>query len=37
MFEDARITPLVRPLKDELVGDIGTVLWVLMGTSAWCC
>jgi predicted permease len=31
-FERARITPLIRPLKQELVGDIGQVLWVLMGT-----
>jgi predicted permease len=26
------ITPLVRPLKQELVGDVGPMLWVLMGT-----
>jgi putative ABC transport system permease protein len=32
MFEDARIGPNVRPLKQDLVGDIGKVLWVLMGT-----
>ena len=32
MFEDARIGPNVRPLKQDLVGDIGNVLWVLMGT-----
>ena len=33
MFEDARIGPnLVRFLKDDLVGDIGSTLWVLMGT-----
>ena len=32
MFEEARITPNVRSLKDDLVGDVGTVLWVLMGT-----
>jgi putative ABC transport system permease protein len=34
MFEDARLVPALRPLKDELVGDIGTVLWILMGTLA---
>ena len=28
----ADTTPLVRPLKDELVGDADTMLWVLMGT-----
>jgi len=31
MFEDARIEPNVRPLKQDVVGDIGSVLWVLMG------
>jgi putative ABC transport system permease protein len=31
MFEDARIGPNVRPLKQEVVGDVGKVLWVLMG------
>ncbi|HEX4165731.1 MAG TPA: ABC transporter permease [Bryobacteraceae bacterium] len=34
MFEHVRLTPKVRPLKDDLIGDIGTVLWVLMGTIA---
>jgi predicted permease len=33
-FEDARLTPHVRPLKADLVGDATTVLWVLMGTIA---
>ena len=32
MFEDARIAPNVRFLKDDLVGDIGKTLWVLMAT-----
>jgi len=32
MFEDARIAPVIRPLKQEVVGDVGSVLWVLMGT-----
>ena len=32
MLEDARIGPNVRPFKTDLVGDIGSVLWVLMGT-----
>jgi putative ABC transport system permease protein len=31
-FEQARLTPSPRLLKDDVVGDIGTVLWVLMGT-----
>ncbi len=26
-----RITPVVRPLKDDLVGDVASMLWVLMG------
>jgi len=28
----ARVTPLVRPLKQELVGNVGDMLLVLMGT-----
>jgi putative ABC transport system permease protein len=32
LFENARLAPNLRPLKQEVVGDIGTVLWVLMGT-----
>ena len=32
MFEEARLTPNVLLLKDDLVGDVRTVLWVLMGT-----
>jgi putative ABC transport system permease protein len=31
-FADARIAPRLRLLKDTLVGDIGKMLWVLMGT-----
>ncbi|HET9179535.1 MAG TPA: ABC transporter permease [Terriglobia bacterium] len=31
MFQDARIGPNVRPLKQDVVGDVGKVLWVLMG------
>ena len=26
-----RITPVVRPLKDDMVGGIAGALWVLMG------
>ena len=36
MFEDAHITPLVRPLKASVIGDIGSVLWVSWGPSASC-
>jgi len=32
LFEDARIAPALRPFKEDLTGDIGTTLWVLMGT-----
>lgn len=32
MFEDARIGPDVHSFKQDLVGDVGSVLWVLMGT-----
>src|ERR1700731_3258526 len=32
LFEDARIGPNVRPLKRDVVGDVGGVLWVLMGS-----
>jgi predicted permease len=34
IFENARLTPLVRSLKDDLVGDVREALWVLMGTIA---
>jgi predicted permease len=32
MFEEAKLTPNLRFLKDDVVGDIGSTLWVLMGT-----
>jgi predicted permease len=32
LFEDARIGPNVRPLKQDVIGDVGNVLWVLMGS-----
>src|SRR5262245_7961141 len=32
MFEDARLTPALQPLKQSVLGDVGKVLWVLMGT-----
>ena len=34
LFEQARIAPNLRPLKQDVVGDIGKVLWVLMGSIA---
>jgi len=32
MFEEARITPSLHPLKDDLVGELRPALWILMGT-----
>jgi predicted permease len=32
LFEKARIAPNLRPLKQDVVGDVGKVLWVLMGS-----
>src|SRR5262245_59544424 len=31
IFEDLRLGPNLRPLKQQVVGDVGKVLWVLMG------
>ena len=32
MFAEAKLAPAARFLKDDLIGDVGKVLWVLMGT-----
>jgi putative ABC transport system permease protein len=32
MFDDVRLGPNVRPLKQDLIGDVQRVLWVLLGT-----
>ena len=32
IFEDARIAPNLRPLKNDVIGDVGGTLWVLMGS-----
>ncbi|HKV29152.1 MAG TPA: ABC transporter permease, partial [Candidatus Acidoferrales bacterium] len=32
LFKQAHIGPNLRPLKRDVVGDIGTLLWVLMGS-----
>jgi len=32
LFEDAHIAPNIHPLKESVVGDVGNVLWVLMGS-----
>ncbi len=34
MMQEARFGPNVRPLKQDVVGDVGSVLWVLLGTVA---
>ena len=34
LFERARISPNLRPLKQDVIGDIGKILWVLMGSIA---
>ncbi len=31
-LEDARIQPNLRPLKQDVIGDLGKVLWVLMAS-----
>jgi predicted permease len=32
LFQDAKIGPNVRPLKQDVVGDVGKSLWVLMAS-----
>jgi predicted permease len=32
LFEQAGFAPNLRPLKQDVIGDIGNVLWVLMGS-----
>lgn len=32
MLEEARLGPNVRPLAADVIGDVGGVLWVLLGT-----
>src|SRR3984885_9321580 len=34
LFEKAHISPALRPLKLDVIGDVGKVLWVLMGSLA---
>ena len=34
LFEQANFTPTLQPLKIDVIGDIGNVLWVLMGSIA---
>ena len=32
MFEEVKLGPNVRPLHEDVVGDIGRALWILLGT-----
>jgi predicted permease len=32
MFDDIRMGPKVRPLSVDVIGDVGKVLWLLLGT-----
>jgi predicted permease len=32
LFDKARIAPVIVPLKNDVVGDVGKLLWVLMGS-----
>jgi putative ABC transport system permease protein len=32
LFEDAHFAPSIKPFKDRVVGDVGNMLWVLMGS-----
>jgi len=32
IYETWRITPMIRPLKQEVIGNVSQVLWVVMGT-----
>src|SRR5579884_1731275 len=33
-YENWKIRPTIRPLKQQVVGNVGNVLWVVMGTIA---
>ena len=32
IYETWKITPTIRPLKQEVIGNVGEMLWVVMGT-----
>lgn len=34
MADEARLGPRLRPLKQDVVGDVGRALWILLGTVA---
>jgi putative ABC transport system permease protein len=31
MFEQAQVKPVARPLRESVVGDVGRLLWILLG------
>jgi putative ABC transport system permease protein len=33
MFQDLKLLPNVRPLSDDVIGDVGQILWTLLGTA----
>lgn len=32
IYDQWRITPMIRPLKQEVIGNVGELLWVVLGT-----
>ena len=32
IYETWKITPMIRPLKQQVIGNVGELLWVVMGT-----
>src|SRR5581483_821498 len=32
VYEAWKITPMIRPLKQEIIGNVSELLWVVMGT-----
>jgi predicted permease len=32
IYETWKITPMIRPLKQEVIGNVGGLLWIVMGT-----
>src|ERR1051325_4889346 len=34
IYETWKITPMIRPLKQEVIGNVGDLLWVVMATIA---
>ena len=32
MFEEVKLGPNVRPLSEDVIGDVGPMLWILLGT-----